>query len=108
MPVLYRLADVFVLPSAGPGETWGLAANEAMASGLAVIVSDRCGCAADLIDERNGYVFHAGDKLGLMEMLSDVNRRKEKLAMQKIASPQKIKDFTFTHIASAMETAINE
>jgi glycosyltransferase involved in cell wall biosynthesis len=43
----YVAADCLVLPS-GYNETWGLVANEAMASGLPSIVSDRCGCAEDL------------------------------------------------------------
>ena len=30
MPSLYQSADVFILPSSGPHETWGLAVNEAM------------------------------------------------------------------------------
>ena len=52
----YGLASVFVLPSAK--DTWGLAVNEAMAAGLPVLVSKRCGCAVDLVDEgRNGYTF---------------------------------------------------
>ena len=58
MPIVYRLADVFVLPSVGPGETWGLAINEALASGTPVIVSDKCGGAKDLIDTSNGIVIH--------------------------------------------------
>lgn len=48
MPVVYRMADVFCLPSTGPGETWGLAINEALASGTPCIVSDRAGCAHDM------------------------------------------------------------
>ncbi len=60
MPVVYRLGDLFVLPSAF-GETWGLAVNEAMASGRPVIVSDRVGCAADLVDPSVGRVFPARD-----------------------------------------------
>jgi len=56
MPVAYRLGDVFVLPSACR-ETWGLAVNEALACGRPVIVSDRVGCAADLVDARCGRVF---------------------------------------------------
>lgn len=63
MPVVYRLGDVLVLPSKGPGETWGLAINEAMACGRPVIVSDKCGAAADMVkDNENGFVFKAGDE----------------------------------------------
>ncbi len=58
MPAIYQLADVFVLPSKGPGETWGLSVNEAMASGKPVLVSDKCGCAFDLVEEgKTGYTF---------------------------------------------------
>ena len=60
MPVVYRLGDVMCLPSAGPGETWGLAVNEAMASGRTVIVSDKVGCARDLVaDESIGHIHKA-------------------------------------------------
>lgn len=63
MPLVYRFGDVFVLPSKGPGETWGLAINEAMACGRPVIVSDKCGAAADMvINQQNGFVFKAGDE----------------------------------------------
>jgi len=63
MPVVYRLGNVVVLPSKGPRETWGLAINEAMACGRPVIVSDKCGAAADMVmDNENGYVFNAGDE----------------------------------------------
>jgi glycosyltransferase involved in cell wall biosynthesis len=43
----YVAADCLVLPS-DYGETWGLVVNEAMASGLACVVSDRCGSTEDL------------------------------------------------------------
>ena len=48
MPLAYRFADVFCMPSKGPRETWGLAINEALASGTPCVVSDRAGCAVDL------------------------------------------------------------
>jgi len=47
MPLTYRMGNIFILPSIV--ETWGLAVNEAMACGRAVVVSDRVGCAPDLI-----------------------------------------------------------
>jgi glycosyltransferase involved in cell wall biosynthesis len=80
MPVAYRLGDLFVLPSAY-GETWGLAVNEAMASGRPVLVSDRVGCASDVVDEATGSVF-AWDQLTVIgpivsELAADRNRLRE-------------------------------
>ena len=46
-PVFYALADAFILPSLW--EEWGLVVNEAMASGLPVVVSETAGCAEDLV-----------------------------------------------------------
>lgn len=70
MPAVYHLADLFCLPSRGPNETWGLAVNEAMAAGRAVLVSDKVGCAEDLvIPGRNGQVFRAGDAQDLRSKL---------------------------------------
>jgi glycosyltransferase involved in cell wall biosynthesis len=64
--LFYRLASVFVLPSKGPGETWGLSVNEALASGTPVLVSSRCGCANDLVQEGiNGYIFKSDDLIDL-------------------------------------------
>ncbi len=57
MPVIYRVGDVFLMPSIGPGETWGLALNEAMACGKPLIASDKAGGAIDLIeDQKNGIM----------------------------------------------------
>jgi len=68
MPATYRLGDVFVLPSSI--ETWGLAVNEAMACGRPVIVSDRVGCAPDLVKPGiTGDVFRNGDMEGLKNIL---------------------------------------
>ncbi len=46
-PIFYGLADAFILPSLR--EEWGLVVNEAMASGLPVVVSETAGCAEDLL-----------------------------------------------------------
>lgn len=80
MPVVYRLGDLFVLPSSF-GETWGLGVNEAMACGRPVLVSDRVGCAADVIDASCGRIF-AWDKShelvhALTEMLTDRTKLRE-------------------------------
>lgn len=68
MPVSYAAADCLVLPSAT--ESWGLVVNEAMASGLPAIVSDRVGSAADLIDEgATGWTYPVGDVDALVARL---------------------------------------
>ena len=46
-PIFFALAHAFVLPSIE--EEWGLVVNEAMASGCPVILSERAGCARDLV-----------------------------------------------------------
>ena len=47
-------------------EQWGLVVNEAMASGLPVVVSDACGCAPELVKGKgSGAVVNAGDELGI-------------------------------------------
>ena len=69
----YGLASALVLPS--EVETWGLVVNEALASGLPVLVSQGCGCATTLVAEgENGWSFPPLD----VEALS---RRMEELAL---------------------------
>lgn len=72
MPMLYRLADVFVLPSKGPGETWGLSVNEAMACGRRVIVSDKCGCSKEFGKTDTCFVFPSGDHGLLSEQMKKI------------------------------------
>ena len=78
LPFYYALANAFV--HASTTEQWGLVVNEAIASGLPVIVSNRCGCAPELVNG-NGFTFDPTneDELAtrLLEMasLSDQERK---------------------------------
>jgi 1,2-diacylglycerol 3-alpha-glucosyltransferase len=78
LPVYYSLASAFVHASAT--EQWGLVVNEAMASGLPVLVSNRCGCAQDLVQEgKNGFTFdpyNVEQLAQLMLKLSPLNPEK--------------------------------
>jgi glycosyltransferase involved in cell wall biosynthesis len=57
---VYVDADVFALLSRH--EPWGVAVNEAAASGLPLLLSDRVGAASDLLaDGRDGFLVPAGD-----------------------------------------------
>jgi len=68
----YVAADCLVLPS-DAWETWGLVVNEALSSGLDVVVSDRCGCAPDLAAPLGPeHVFPSGDTAALRRSLETV------------------------------------
>jgi glycosyltransferase involved in cell wall biosynthesis len=74
LPAVYAAADCLVLPSRS--ESWGLVVNEAMASGIPAIVSDRVGCALDLIEEgKTGFTFPVGDWHALADRLIRVRHQ---------------------------------
>src|SRR5882724_9387609 len=78
LPVYYALANAFV--HASTTEQWGLVVNEAIASGLPVIVSERCGCVPELV-QGNGFTFDPTNEQELtarlleMALLSDQERK---------------------------------
>jgi glycosyltransferase involved in cell wall biosynthesis len=72
LPGYYGLAGAVILPSVR--DTWGLVINEAMASGLPVLVSERCGCSADLVEDGvNGYVFDPHDTKGMASLMKKIS-----------------------------------
>jgi 1,2-diacylglycerol 3-alpha-glucosyltransferase len=79
-PVYYALANAFV--HASTSEQWGLVVNEAIASGLPVVVSNRCGCAAELVNG-NGFTFDPTNEhelaAGLLEMAALSNEQRKHL-----------------------------
>lgn len=98
LPSYYGLAKVFV--HASTVEQWGLVVNEAMASGLPVLVSDRCGCAPDLVMEgQNGHTFDPLDVAQMTRLmalmaaradLSEMGRASEKTV--NLWSPERFAD----------------
>jgi 1,2-diacylglycerol 3-alpha-glucosyltransferase len=89
LPVYYALAKAFVHASAT--EQWGLVVNEASASGLPVIVSNRCGCVPELVQD-NGFTFdpvnqhELTSRLFEMASLSDDERERLGHASRRIAA----------------------
>ncbi len=79
LPVYYGLAGAFI--HASTTEQWGLVVNEAMAAGLPVLVSNRCGCAPDLVHEgRNGFVFDPYDVEALAALMVRMSSGRADLA----------------------------
>lgn len=109
LPAYYQACDLFCLPSKGPGETWGLAVNEAMACSKAVLVSDKTGCAADLVEPGiNGAVFKAGDIDELKEKLSALVSSKTALIEMGKQSQSIIQNFTFEHQAKVIANSLSQ
>jgi glycosyltransferase involved in cell wall biosynthesis len=70
LPDAYAAADLFVLPSK-LHETWGLVVSEAMNFGLPVVVSDKVGCAEDLVHpDGNGFVVPYDDAAALADAIA--------------------------------------
>lgn len=106
MPEIYKTTDVFVLPSQGPNETWGLAVNEAMACGKAILVSDKCGCAVDLVEYgKNGYIFESNNCQDLKNKLNLLNNRSlvEEMGNQSTAI---IQNWNYASICEAIEKSV--
>jgi glycosyltransferase involved in cell wall biosynthesis len=103
---IYNMADVFVMCS-GVGETWGLSVNEAMNFGLPVIVSETCGSAHDLVENRkNGFVFKEGAINDLRDSLKLICGDASLRLSFGLSSENKIEKFshqqTATNIAKAL------
>lgn len=92
----YRAADLFVLPTRE--DIWGLVINEAMAYGLPVITTDRCGAGLELVEDGvNGYIVPVEDADALAEkMLTLLSSDLEKMGQ---ASLEKIRPYTIENMA---------
>lgn len=74
LPEIYQANDVFILPSMS--EPWGLVVEEALNNGLPVIVSNKVGCAEEIVNESNGLIFSLDDKDSLrsaIDRMSDIS-----------------------------------
>jgi glycosyltransferase involved in cell wall biosynthesis len=107
MPSVYYMSDILALPSQGPGETWGLVVNEAMACARAVLVSDKCGCATDLVRPgENGYILSSGNPGQCMELLNRMTSSTELTRMMGETSKKIIASWSFESVCKSFEMNI--
>jgi glycosyltransferase involved in cell wall biosynthesis len=106
MKIIYRLSDIFVLPS--KSETWGLSVNEALACGATVIVSDKCGCSLNLVkDGFNGYVIQSENTNDLFQKMllvcnpNHLNELKDNVSLS-------LNNYTYSSFQMALHKIINE
>ncbi|MBY0476822.1 MAG: glycosyltransferase family 4 protein [Chitinophagaceae bacterium] len=104
MPWVYRVGDVFVLPS--KSETWGLGVNEAMACSRTALVSDQCGCAPDLIvQQQTGFVFQHKSEADLLKRMQQFSSKKTAKQMGQQAFTH-ISQYSLQQVAEAIEAEV--
>ena len=69
---IYQKNDVFILPSIS--ETWGLVVEEALNNGMPVLVSDRVGCASEIVNETNGLIFKSNSESDLKDKIRQISQ----------------------------------
>jgi glycosyltransferase involved in cell wall biosynthesis len=105
LPAYYGLASVFV--HASTTEQWGLVVNEAMASGLPVLVSKRCGCAPDLVREGvNGFTFDPLDVEQLAQLMLKLSTLNSQLSTMGAASRRIISEWGPDRFAAGLKAAV--
>ena len=106
LPTYYGLADAFV--HASTTEQWGLVVNEAMAAGLPVLVSNRCGCAQDLVHEgKNGFTFNPWDICGLAQYMLGLSHGESNLQKMGKASLEIISHWGVEKFADGLNQAVH-
>jgi 1,2-diacylglycerol 3-alpha-glucosyltransferase len=105
LPIYYGLASAFV--HASTTEQWGLVVNEAMASGLPVLVSNRCGCAGNLVKEGvNGFTFDPLNVEQLAQLMLKVSAPGFPLSTFDMASKEIISKWGPERFAEGLEQAV--
>lgn len=82
LPDHYRLADIFAFPSIDRSEAFGIAALEAMATGVPVVASDLIGVRTIVRDGETGFLVRPGSVSALVARLADIlqdDRRRAEL-----------------------------
>lgn len=106
LPYYYAISDVLIFPTLR--EVWGLVVNEALASGLYVLCSDRAGAAYDLIKEDwNGNKFNPNDTEELISLLETTIKRIDVIRKRRNSiSVQACREFNIDSYAVAFYNAI--
>jgi glycosyltransferase involved in cell wall biosynthesis len=105
LPYYYASAGVFI--HASTTEQWGLVVNEAMASGLPVLVSNRCGCATDLVkDGENGWTFDPSDEEQMADLMLKIASDEDARERMSARSREIITEWGPERFASGVKAAV--
>ncbi len=89
-------------------EQWGLVINEAMAAGLPVLVSNKCGCFDDLVIEGvNGFGFDPTNQVQLTQLMIKMSSDEVDLNQMGQASLNHIQKYSPSYFAQGLMKAVN-
>lgn len=109
MPTVYCLANLLVLPSQGPSETWGLCVNEAMTLGRPALVSSHVGCQRDLVEDKiTGLVFRARDVLALAKELEWSYHNQSNVIQFSVSAEKRIQGYNYEAATYGLQLALQQ
>jgi 1,2-diacylglycerol 3-alpha-glucosyltransferase len=95
----YAFCQAFILAS-NQSEQWGLVVNEAMAAGVPVLVSNQCGCSADLVrNGLNGFTFDGNSVRELTDRMLWLHLNESELAQMGRESAVIVSEYSPSHFA---------
>ena len=101
------LARAFILASTT--DQWGLVVNEAMACGLPVLVSNRCGCAVDLVrDADTGFTFDPFNTEQMADLMSRCSKTPGDLVDMGKAAQTMISNWGLDRFAGGLMQAVEK
>lgn len=100
---LYQQSDLFVLPTISDG--FAITQIEAMAHGLPVIATSRCG--EVVTPGSDGEIVPVGDAEALARAIADLNADRERLRAMSVAALEKSRQFGLERFAKALEKSLD-
>ncbi len=105
IPSMLHKGDVLMLTSLS--EAWGLVINEAMVCGKPVIISDKCGCVADLVPNgEEGIVFESDSVESLSTAMEQFMGNPAMVYTMGRAARQRIAQYTLDNAAAMMVSGV--
>lgn len=93
-----QASDVFILPTRG--DIWGLVINEALASGLPVITTNKCGAGLELIkDNYNGFIIDVNSVSDLNNKIDFFINNQNKISIMSNNALKSIQKYSIENMA---------
>ena len=92
-----------ILVNSSSYETWGLVVNEAMSVGLPCIITNKTGCAVDLIREgKTGYTYEVNDLISLKKYILRIYNNKKLYLKMSSNSKDIVKEYNVNNTVKAI------